>query len=625
MKKYFLVLPVLFFFLLVLSAQQEYAQNPKFALVIGNGAYTDIGRLNNPVNDAADMKAALEGLDFQVNLITNGTLAQMEDAVVRLGRNLSGENKAYGLFYYAGHGVQSQGENYLIPVDAQIRSESFLRTRALVMQAVLDEMQSAGNELNMIILDACRDNPFNWARGGSRGLSMVSRQPPGSIIVYATSVGSTAADGTGRNGLFTGQLLTHLKTPGLEVKEIFNRTGASVRQASNNTQIPAIYSQFFETAYLGGIPSGNAPQSNVAVPPNTAPAASSSGPPQNPAPVSDASFWIKGTTLVRYPGSAEHVEIPNGITTIGGRAFSMSQIKSVQISQSVTTIGLFAFWGSQLSSVVIPSGVTTIMGGAFYETPLRSVSISASVTTIGVDAFYGTQLSSVDIPESVTTIGRGAFAIPSLKSITVNPRNSSFTSVNGVLYDKDMKTLHTYPGGKEDAHYAVRPGVTGIEGSAFRGVKLQTVYIPASVTYIGSSPFYGSAIKSIMVDLNNSDYTAVDGVLFSKSRGILKSYPPGRTDAHYVIPTGVRIIDWEAFSHAQLRSVLIPPTVDNILSYAFYNSQLRQVSIPAGVVAISERSFSNCKNLTTVELSRRTSIGDNAFEGSPLVQLRYRD
>jgi len=105
-----------------------------------------------------------------------------------------------------------------------------------------------------VVLDACRDNPFGWARSGSRGLTVVDRQPGESIIVYATSAGQTASDGTGRNGLFTSQLLKNLKTPGLEVKEVFNRTGADVSAASNRRQVPAVYNQFFGTAYLGERP-----------------------------------------------------------------------------------------------------------------------------------------------------------------------------------------------------------------------------------------------------------------------------------------------------------------------------------------------------------------------------------
>ena len=251
MKKHFVLFAALL--LLPLCAMWAQAHN-RYALVIGNSAYKSITKLSNPVNDAQDMKAALESLGFKVEMIQNGNLDKMENAVVQFKNNLSRDANSYGFFFYAGHGVQSNGNNYLIPVDADIKTENALKQRALTVQFLLDELQDAGNELNMIVLDACRDNPFGWARSGSRGLTVVGTQPPSSIIVYATSAGATAADGTGRNGLFTAQLLNNLKTPGLPVRDIFDRTGRDVRRASNNEQVPAIYSQFFETVYLNGTP-----------------------------------------------------------------------------------------------------------------------------------------------------------------------------------------------------------------------------------------------------------------------------------------------------------------------------------------------------------------------------------
>jgi len=125
------------------------------------------------------------------------------------------------------------------------------------MQVVLDDLNDANNNLNVVVLDACRDNPFGWSRSGSRGLAFVTRQPADSIIVYATSAGQVASDGDGRNGLFTSQLLPNLVTPGLEVTEVFRRTGADVARESGNRQIPAIYSQFFGTAWLGVRPDEN--------------------------------------------------------------------------------------------------------------------------------------------------------------------------------------------------------------------------------------------------------------------------------------------------------------------------------------------------------------------------------
>jgi tetratricopeptide (TPR) repeat protein len=243
-----------------LFAQQNVSAPQKYALVIGNGAYTGITRLNNPVNDARDMEAALKGLGFTVETVINGSLDQMESAAVRLKNRLGAARNSYGFFFYAGHAVQSGGENYLIPVDANIQSENFLRQKAVSVQAVLGELNDAGNALNIVVLDACRDNPFSWRRSGNRGLQVVNNQPADSIIVYATSAGSTAADGAGRNGLFTTQLLNNLKKPGLSVREVFDQTGADVRRASGGAQIPAIYSQFFDVAYLGTRPAVVTPQ-----------------------------------------------------------------------------------------------------------------------------------------------------------------------------------------------------------------------------------------------------------------------------------------------------------------------------------------------------------------------------
>lgn len=233
-------------------AAQTVGGGPRFALVIGNGSYVELGKLKNPPNDAQDMAAALREIGFKVDLLVDADLAKMEDAVIRLGNNLSQSADSTGFFFYAGHGVQSGGVNYLIPADARIASETFLKTKALAAQSVLDTLQGARNALNLVVLDACRDNPFSWSRSSARGLSVVGSQPPGSIVAYATSAGSVAQDGTGRNGIFTAELLKQLRTPGLEIKEVFNRTGAAVQSASSGKQIPAVYNQFFGNAYLAG-------------------------------------------------------------------------------------------------------------------------------------------------------------------------------------------------------------------------------------------------------------------------------------------------------------------------------------------------------------------------------------
>jgi len=233
---------------ITLGAQMQ----DRYALVIGNGSYAELGELKNARNDATDMAAALKDLGFEVTSLIDADLIAMENAISRFSRQLSTSPNTMGVFYFAGHGVQSNGMNYLIPTDARIPEEFYLKLRALPVQAIFEDLQNAKNRLNIIILDACRDNPFSWARSGTRGLSVVSAQPPGSIIVYATSAGSTALEGTGRNGVFTGELLKHLKTSGIDVMEVFNRTGAAVQQATNGKQNPAIYTQFFDKAYFVG-------------------------------------------------------------------------------------------------------------------------------------------------------------------------------------------------------------------------------------------------------------------------------------------------------------------------------------------------------------------------------------
>jgi formylglycine-generating enzyme required for sulfatase activity len=269
----------------------------KFALLIGNGAYTGVTPLNNPVNDANDMKTALEGLGFEVDLITNATLQQMDDGVDRFRRNLASDNGAYGFFFYAGHGVQSRGNNYLIPVNAGIASESNLQDKAMAVQRVLDTIEAAGNALNVVVLDACRDNPFSWARNNLRGFTVIRATPPASIMVFAAGAGKTAACGDGRNSLFTAYLLKNLtnrNNPTLEVKDLFARVRHDVLLASNYTQHPEIFSKIFRTAYLGSRPQDVPQQIPVAgistsVPVQPAPVAGTS----KPAPVQSAALVEK--------------------------------------------------------------------------------------------------------------------------------------------------------------------------------------------------------------------------------------------------------------------------------------------------------------------------------------------
>ena len=225
----------------------------KYALVIGNGNYSNIINLNSTIKDANDMSDTLQNLGFSVDTLLDASLDQMEDGLTRLKNQLIEDENSYGFFYYAGHAVQVNGENYLIPVNANLVSQSYLYSQTLPVQIMLTELNDSGNTLNVIVLDACRDNPFPWYRSSSRGLVAVKLQPAGSIIAYATATGGVAQE-TDENGLFTSHLINNLKIPGLEVREVFRRTRADVARESNNRQLPVVFDNFSGLAYLGIMP-----------------------------------------------------------------------------------------------------------------------------------------------------------------------------------------------------------------------------------------------------------------------------------------------------------------------------------------------------------------------------------
>ena len=207
----------------------------RVALVIGNADYPS-APLRNSVNDARAMSQALRELGFEVLSLENADKQRMEQAIVRFAGRLKKDTS--GLFYYAGHGVQVNGRNFLIPVDAEIDSEREIRIETVGVNLVLDEMGYAGNRINIVILDACRNNPFERRlRGRSRGLAAID-SARGTIIGYATAPGSVARDGDGANGIYTEELLDALQVPGLEVEEVFKRVRVGVARRTNQQQIP---------------------------------------------------------------------------------------------------------------------------------------------------------------------------------------------------------------------------------------------------------------------------------------------------------------------------------------------------------------------------------------------------
>jgi len=222
--------------LLLYAAALTAAPEKRVALVIGNGKYSS-APLANPVNDATDVAALLKKLGFEVILKRDAGKKAMDQAVKEFYRKLQ-EGKGVGLFYYAGHGIQVRGQNYLVPVDAEIESEGDVDYSAIEAGWVLRKMEDAGNPVNIVVLDACRNNPFTRGfRSAERGLAQMP-SPTGSIIAYATGPGDVAADGEGRNGLYTKHLLRHLTAPGLSVEEVFSQVRQGVWTESGKKQTP---------------------------------------------------------------------------------------------------------------------------------------------------------------------------------------------------------------------------------------------------------------------------------------------------------------------------------------------------------------------------------------------------
>jgi len=207
----------------------------RIALVIGNGEYKT-SPLANPVNDANDMATALKKCNFKVMKSINATRKEMRRAIRAFGEEIN--KGTVGLFYYSGHGIQVDGENYLVPVNAAVYTEAEVEDECLKISSVLRQMESAGNRLNIIILDACRDNPFGRSfRSSNMGLAKMDA-PTGSILAYSTAPGSVAADGTGRNGLYTSMLLKYMMVPGFKVEDVLKQVRKDVVHASDNKQIP---------------------------------------------------------------------------------------------------------------------------------------------------------------------------------------------------------------------------------------------------------------------------------------------------------------------------------------------------------------------------------------------------
>ena len=211
----------------------------RYALVIGNGAYRHTAPLANPANDARLIARTLNDLGFKVTLVIDGNRRTIKRSVVTFEEQLrTAKRSSVGLFYYAGHGVQVKGRNYLIPVDARIDREYEVESEALDAQTVLGAMEFAGNGMNVVVLDACRNNPFARSfRSAARGLARMDA-PSGTLIAYATAPGDVAADGRGRNSPYSEALAAAMRSKNIPIEQMFKQVRISVMERTAKKQTP---------------------------------------------------------------------------------------------------------------------------------------------------------------------------------------------------------------------------------------------------------------------------------------------------------------------------------------------------------------------------------------------------
>ncbi len=242
----------------------------RVALVIGNSAYQNVARLDNPRNDAVLMADTLGSLGFV--MIGNGAQLDLDKpamdlAVQNFGRQIQGADVA--LFYYAGHGVQVSGTNYLVPIGANPTREADVDFQMVDVNLVLRQMQGSGTRLNMVILDACRNNPFGarGLRSSDGGLAQM-RAPEGTLISYATQPGNVAQDGSDGHSPYTKALATTVKRAGLDIFQTFNQVGLAVKRETSGSQQPWVSSSPIDgTFYFVPPPAPAAPQIAVTPPP----------------------------------------------------------------------------------------------------------------------------------------------------------------------------------------------------------------------------------------------------------------------------------------------------------------------------------------------------------------------
>ncbi len=352
-------------------------------------------------------------------------------------------------------------------------------------------------------------------------------------------------------------------------------------------------------------------------------------------------YWAKNVDSVR------RVIIEEGVTSISDGAFSLcTNLESITIPSSITSIGANPVrntayhnnnsnWengGLYLRNFLVASkengpvnfevkyGTRAISDETFMNSNIESIIVPDSVISIGKLAFAEClQLESIVLGSGVASIGEEAFrSCSGIKNITVSADNRNYSSVNGVLFDKEMKTLIKYPGGKTDVSYTIPTGVTSISNGAFSdSYNLENITISDNVANISAGIFPNhNRFKSITVSENNQNYSSENGILFDKGMKTLLEYPAGKTDASYTIPINVTAIGEYAFDWVKaFENITIPENVKSIGEYAFARClNLKDIIISEGVTSICDGAFEGCNKLADISVPNSvTKIGNGAF------------
>jgi hypothetical protein len=628
---------IIFFNLLFLISSLIWAQN-RYALVIGNSNYPAIeNRLPNAKNDSQDISMSLKDLKFNVVLRQDLKRLEMMRDIDAFINRLRSSPDSEGFFWYAGHGCEIDGEVFLMPLDVDASDDFSIKNTSYSMNKIKTDLAKIHNKVNIIVLDACRDTPgdeeqmthFTFTSSDpygfdlkdnisrrSRSIQRVNDVPADMLIIYSTSPGTRASDGAvgKRNSPFAEAFLEYIKSTEpltIILGDITNRT----LLLTNNTQLPWNENRLRNTRY--SLNNSVSPQPQ---PPNPQP--------PNPTPPAQTGFKYEiiadNVVITGYTGTSQTVTIPERIqnlpvTTIAEKAFKDNKtLKSIIIPSSITLIannvfegcenltnislpstiiyiGSSAFWSCKnLTNITIPSSITIINPYTFYNcNNLTNITIPSSVTTIEYSAFSRcSKLTNITIPSSVSKIGTETFKdCSSLTNINVDNNNANFSSLDGVLFDKNKQTIICYPSGKKENTYTIPSTVINIGYGAFYNCSsLTNITIPSTVTNIASHAFYNcSSLTNITIP---STVTNIGSSAFSFCNGL----------TNIIIPSSVKIIDSHAFSYCDnLTNITISSSVTTIGDNAFSRcKKLTNITIPSSVTKIGLSVFENCNSLINI-------------------------